>query len=193
MNTNTMKNVLIGFVLFVLIFKSGFFSIFSDKNISAGGFTVPRIEGWEMKKETDADDMETVTFLYPPMDHIKEEDIDPYNPPEYSAMISFTGGKLSAPIWIEDQFPEIVGSIMQAGYTIIDKGEIKIDDELSKWALYEKANAAEDDPVIMSMYSAPDSGYFYKLEILAKPDVFNKFKPIFDAEVQAFKMKKGLF
>ena len=95
------------------------------------GYTIEFPVGWsdyekvnpqKKKKKFAMEDRmtaKTVTYV--------TEEVD-YETGAFAASMSITSMKLSASAWIEDEWGKIVGSIVEYGNKIIDKGEIKIDD-----------------------------------------------------------------
>jgi len=173
---------LIFFVIFVLIIKSasqgGFFE---PKDHKGTGYYVLIPTGWQKaKKQKDVyypRDVDVVMFVP------QGTDISAGMPDMH---ISIYAKKLSTPIWIEDEFPDILNSIRQEGMDIKDQGEIKIDDVISNWVVYfDKAAPA----LVLEFYIVTDSSMFYKMQYSAPPEKFNKYRKSFEELKDSFKFR----
>ena len=98
--------------------------------------------------------------------------------------------KLSTPIWIEDEFPDILAAIQKEGMQIKDKGQIKIDNEISHWVVYfDKAVPA----LVLEFYIVTDNNMFHKIQYSAPPDKFNKYRKSFEELKDSFKFRFSLY
>ena len=117
----------------------------------------------------------------------KEIDLKIEEPDSY---ISILTKKLTTPIWVEDEFPDILMSIQKAGYKIMDKGEIKIDDVISKWVVY---HDKQTPTLVLEFYMVTDNSIFYKIQYSTHPDRFNKLRKSFEELRESFKFRFSLY
>lgn len=158
------------------------------------GYTIEFPVGWsdyekvnpqKKKKKFAMEDRmtaKTVTYV--------TEEVD-YETGAFAASMSITSMKLSASAWIEDEWGKIVASIAEYGNKIIDKGEIKIDEELAKWVFYE--SRPEDNAVSFEFYMITEGNMFYKISYTALRTSFDKYRAEFEKSKDTMKIKKGLF
>lgn len=158
------------------------------------GYTIEFPVGWsdyekvnpqKKKKKFAMEDRmtaKTVTYV--------TEEVD-YETGAFAASMSITSMKLSASAWIEDEWGKIVGSIVEYGNKIIDKGEIKIDDVIAKWIFYE--SRPEDNAVSFEFYMITEGNMFYKISYTALRTSFDKYRPEFEKSKNTMLIKKGLF
>jgi len=158
------------------------------------GYTIEFPVGWsdyekvnpqKKKKKFAMEDRmtaKTVTYV--------TEEVD-YETGAFAASMSITSMKLSASAWIEDEWGKIVASIAGYGNRIIDKGEIKIDEELAKWIFYESPPA--DNAVSFEFYMITEGNMFYKISYTALRTSFDKYRAEFEKSKGTMKIKKGLF
>lgn len=159
------------------------------------GYTIEFPVGWsdyekvnpqkKKKKKFAVEDKmtaKTVTYV--------TEEVD-FETGAYAASMSITSMKLSASAWIQDEWGGIVASIAEYGNRIIDKGEIKIDDELAKWIFYE--SRPEDNAVSFEFYLITEGNMFYKISYTALRTAFDKYRQEFETSKGTMKIKKGLF
>ncbi|MCK5081625.1 MAG: hypothetical protein KAR31_01840 [Candidatus Omnitrophica bacterium] len=181
-----LTKLLVLFVVGVLLFKNATSSgIFEAKDHKGKGFYVKIPEGWKkVKQQKDVvypEGVQVVMFIP------KEINVEYEVPDVY---ISIFTKKLSSPIWIEDEFPEILSSIKKGGYKIMDKGEIKIDDRLSAWVVY---HDKKTPALVLEFYMVTDNSMFYKIQYSAHPDKFNKQRPAFEELKVSFKFRFSLY
>lgn len=177
---------LVLFVIGVFVIKSasnaGFFEAKSHKG---RGYYVKIPEGWiKAKKQKDAlypEGVEAVTFVP------KGTDTEA-GPPEI--YISIFAKKLTTPIWIEDEFPDILRSIEGAGFKVMDKGEIKLDGKISKWVVYHDRKAPA---LTLEFYMVTDNNMFYKMQYSAEPDQFNRHRRSFEELKDSFRFRFSLY
>jgi len=174
------------FILAVLFIKTvGSSDIFISKVHKGKGYVVRIPEGWIKKKEEKGvkypAGIQVVTFL-------PEDDQGLSGEPD--AYISIFTKKLSAPVWIEDEFPEILKSLREAGYTIKDKGEIKLDELLSNWTVYYDK---ETPALVLEFYMVTDNSVFYKIQYSAHPDKFRTYRKAFESLKDSFKFRFSLY
>lgn len=158
------------------------------------GYTIEFPHGWsnyedinpQKKKKRrfsteDRNAPKTVTFV--------TEEVD-YETGAFAASMSITTMKLASAAWIEDEWGTILQSIFEYGNKIIDKGEIKIDEELSKWVFYESPG---QQAVTIEFYIITELNMFYKISYTALPKTFDKYRKAFEESKNTILIEKGLF
>jgi hypothetical protein len=170
----------------VVIIKSmtnaGFFE---PKDHKGKGYYVKIPAGWKKAKpQKDVyypKDVGVVMFVPHGMDTDKGQP---------AIFVSIYTKKLSTPIWIEDEFPDILNSIQKSGMAIKDKGQIKIDDLITHWVVYfDKAAPA----LVMEFYMVTDNNTFHKIQYSASPEQFNKYRKSFEELKDSFKFRFSLY
>ena len=181
-----LTKALIVFVIAVVFIKNATTSgIFESTSHKGRGYYVKIPEGWtKVKKRKDIVYPEGVdmTMFVPKEVNLKYEDPDVY--------ISIFSKKLSTPIWIEDEFPEILRSIEGAKHRIMDKGEIKIDEKISKWVVY---HDKKTPALILEFYMVTDNSVFFKIQYSAPPEKFNQMRRFFEELKNSFKFRFSLY
>lgn len=147
-----------------------------DKSVHRGRwYSVKVPEGWEKKKGENE-----VIFICPDKDFYTEV---PF------AKFSIYGKQSRGALFLDDFFVDVLKSYARRDGVIFDKGEIKIDGQISKWVLFRSA-----DPYLASLtfYSIDDWGRFTKIQYVAHPDKFQKYRPKFEEFKNSIKFKKFL-
>jgi len=184
--SSKLTKILFLFIVGVFIIKSannaGFFEA---KNYKGKGYYVDIPVGWKkVKKQKGAVYPEgvAVVMFVPKGTDLKKGEPDAY--------ISIFTKKLTSAVWIEDEFPNILASVRSSGYQIMDKGDIKIGGEISKWMVYrdEKTPA-----LVLEFYIITDANVFYKIQYSAHPDKFNELRKSFEELKESFKFKFILY
>lgn len=173
---------LIFFVLAIVIFKnlsgSGFFE---SKNYKAKGFQVRIPETWtRVPKQKGVEYPRGTDFV-----QLVPEGTD-LKAGKPKAIISLLSKRLEAPIWIEDEFPNILQSLGESGYDVKDKGEIKLDDKISNWVVYYDR---KNDLLVLEFYVVTDNGTFIKMQYSADPENFKIYRPYFEQLRESFKFR----
>ena len=130
----------------------------------------------------DRDKPKTVTYV------TEEVDTDSG---AYAASMSISSLKLSTAAWLDDEWGQIVFSIMEQGNRIIDKGQVLIDEEKSKWVFYE--SPPHLNAVTFEFYIITEGNMFYKISYTALRNKFDVYRPAFEKAKDTMKIKKGLF
>ena len=169
----------------ILIKIFGGSGLFTPKSYKGKGYFVKIPVGWKiLKKKKGAiipKDVQVVTFV--------PEETDPKEDDPGTFITIFTK-KLSTPVWIEDEFPDILNSIAKAGFKILDKGEIKMDGVFSKWVVYHD----EKTPALaLEFYMVTDNSVFYKIQYMAPPDTFNALRGSFEELKASFRFRFSLY
>jgi len=173
------------FIVGIFIIKglsgAGFFEAKSHKG---KGYFVRIPEGWsKVKKRKDViypQGVEIVQFIP------KEIDLKTEEP---GATISIYSKKLPAPIWIEDEFPNIVRSLREEGFEIKDKGDIKINEKIGAWIVYFDRKTPK---LNLEFYMVSDNGIFYKIQYSADPDKFSTYRYAIEDLKASFQFKFSL-
>ncbi len=185
---------LIIIVLFVCYALKLFFTRNSG-TFRGQGYTIEWPAGWTDWDELNPDKKKKKRFAVADKTkpkattYVTEDDVDYYTG-AYAASMSITSLKLSTSAWIEDEMPKVMESLIEYGYKIIDKGEIKIDDELAKWVFYENK---QDNALSFEFYIITEGNMFYKISFNTIKEKFNQYRPDFEKSKDSMKIKKGLF
>jgi hypothetical protein len=174
------------FIIGVIIVKSFSGSVFFEpKNHKGRGFFVRIPEGWTQVKKKKGE-------VYPQgTDFVRfvPRGIDP-DVVKPEATISIYTKKLTTPIWIEDEFPDIVASLRGSGFDVRDKGEIKVDDKISYWVVYyDRTN----NLLNLEFYIVSDNNNFFKMQYSAVPDKFQHYRRSFEELKNSFKFRFSLY
>ena len=144
---------------------------FFDKSVHRGPwYNVNVPVGWE--KTVDG---EQVTFTSPEKDVFTEAPL---------AIFTIYAKKSTGALFIEDLMIEIIESLPKLGAELIDKGEIKIDNQISKWVLYRHK---ESEMVVLSFFMVDDFNRLTKLEMVTTTKKFTQYKPEFEKFKASFK------
>lgn len=161
------------------------------------GYSIEFPEGWldyekvspdrrrKRKKKfsvEDRDKPKTVTYV--------TEEVDTESG-AYAASMSISSLKLSTAAWLEDEWGKIVMSVATQGNRIIDKGQVLIDEEKSKWIFYE--SPPHMNAVTFEFYIITEGNMFYKISFTALRNKFDVYRPVFEKSKDTMKIKKGLF
>ena len=130
----------------------------------------------------DRDKPKTVTYV--------TEEVDQESG-AYAASVSVSSLKLETAAWLEDEWGKIVMSVMEQGNRIIDKGQVLIDEEESKWIFYE--SPPQLNAVTFEFYIITEGNMFYRISFTALRNSFDKYRPEFERAKDTMKIKKGLF
>lgn len=178
---------------FLMIFVIGVFFIktlggsglFVSKTHKGKGYSVRIPDGWKKVKEKKGtyypQGVEIVTFV-PKSTDLELQDLEVF--------ISIYTRKLSTPIWIEDEFPEILKSLLDEGFIIMDRGEIKLDNVISYWIVYQDKKTPA---LILEFYMVTDNSIFYKIQYSTHPDKFNVYRSKFEELKNSFKFRFSLY
>lgn len=155
------------------------------------GYTITYPEGWIKVNEEIVDigvyfnsvqDKDVVTFFPPESMNPETEEPDVH--------MTIVSGKLEAPSWIQDLWPDISKVIFESKVRIIDKGEIKISDQISKWVLF-------IEPVTkkwrLEFYVCDEKDGFVKIIYTGSREDFNKYRKAFETSKDTFLFQMGLF
>ena len=178
------RNILLLFLALVIVFKFYLPKFFKTDQYDGPGYSLKIPIGWEKQKINSnvyGKDVEAVTFTVPEINTITEQPV---------ARITILAKRLTAAFWVEDEFPSILQSISENGYQIMDRGEIKISDQISKWVVfYDKRT----DLMELEFYMVTESNIFYRIQYVTDFDKFQKYRPGFEYLKDSFKVKIGLF
>lgn len=178
--------ILILFIVVVVITKNAIVAgLFTSKSHKGKGYFVRIPEGWrKVKKQKGfeySQGVEGVMFVPKEMDpNIEEPDV----------YISIFTKKLTTPIWIEDEFPEILQSIKSSGFQLKDKGEVKLNDKVANWVVYYDKKIPA---LFLEFYMVTDNSIFYKMTYSALPEKFNVYRESFEYLKDSFKFRFSLY
>jgi len=177
---------LILFVIGVFLLKElGGSSIFESTDHKGKGYYVKIPQGWSKVKQEKSvvypKGVEFVQFIPAGVDLEKAR---------LEAVISIYSKKLVTPIWIEDEFPDIVQSLSEKGYEVKDKGEIKMDEKISSWVVYYDR---ESDVLNLEFYIVSENNIFFKIQYSAASDKFQQYRRYFEELKDSFKFRFSVF
>jgi hypothetical protein len=178
--------ILLCFVIGVFVIKTaGNAGFFEAKSYKARGYSVNVPQGWKLVKRQKGvvypQGSDAVMFV-PKEVNMEEE-------PPYAHITIYTK-KLSTPIWMEDEFPEILSSIQQEGYKVMDKGQIKLDELDSHWLVYHDVKVPA---LVLEFYAVTDNNTFYKIQYSSHPDKFNTLRKSFEELRESFKVRFSFY
>lgn len=179
---------LIFFIFVVFVIKNFTGSgVFESPIYKGRGYSVVTPDGWirvkedKKSKQVYPKGVEVVMFVPKGANPAREKP---------GAVITLFTKKLTTPIWIEDEFPDIIAAIKLEGHKVMDKGEIKLDDQIFYWFVYHDERTPE---LVLEFYYVSDNNTFYKLQYSAHPDVFNVHRRGFEALKDSFKFRYSLY
>lgn len=190
MYSEKIKQILVYFIFGVLTIKALMLGGLFKSDIHKGtSYTIRYPIGWIKEKEEtptgsflrSTEKPEIVTFSTPQKDLLADL-------PEASLTVLTT--KLSQPTWIEDEFPEIVGLLKSYGYRVLDRGDIKINEQVWKWVLYMDA---KQTTMNLEFYFVNDKNILFKMQYRATPEHFKKHRPAFEAAKDSFTFATSLW
>ncbi len=106
---------------------------------------------------------------------------------EAVASLSFYVVKLTQQIWLEDEFPSIAETFTMSGYEVLDRGEIMIDEQISKWLVYRDT---EHNRINLEFYVINDNNILFRIQYSAKQDKFALYRPAFETARNTMKLSK---
>jgi len=107
-----------------------------------------------------------------------------------AASISLFAQKMEQVVWMEDIYPVIIREYERSGYKILQRGEIKIGDQISKWVL---CRNDQRDEIAMDFYVVDESSFFYKLQYASHKSTFNEYRYEFEAAKETLEIKFAFF
>ena len=111
----------------------------------------------------------------------KEKNMMHENP---AASISVYSVRMRDAMFIEDEFSSIMENIEKTGSRITDHGQVKLDDRLCYWTLYQEALTGL---IKLEFYTVDDTNRFYRLTYATYPDTFGKYRDDFEATKDSMK------
>ncbi len=184
--SDSVKNIFIIFIgAVVFIYSCNHSKLFKSDKVKGYGYTFVIPAGWEKSAELSHEgkysDPETMTrtIVLIPVDQ-KSRKGGP------NTTISLSSKKLERSFWIEDEFPLIINALTNQGFRIIQKGEIKINEQLSKWVLYQDMGTAQ---LTLDFYMISENNIFYEIKMITDPENFDKYRPSFEELKSTFKSK----
>jgi len=180
------KRFLIIFIVAVIIIKNASLAgMFVATDHKGKGFYVKVPAGWKKVKQKKG-------MVYPPgvavvMFVPKEADLSYQEPDVY---ISIFTKKLTTPVWIEDEMPDIRRSIVESGHKIMDKGKVEIGGLLSEWVVY---HDLKTPALVIEFYMVTDVSVFYKIQYAAPPDQFNRMRGSLEELQKSFKFRFSMY
>ncbi|MBU0467906.1 MAG: hypothetical protein KKD07_08650 [Candidatus Omnitrophica bacterium] len=164
---------------------------FDSVTYKGTGYTINFPTGWKTTKEelvdigvyfVSVEDKDVVTFY--PEGFLNPESGQP------EVHMTIASGKLASPAWIQDLWPDIVKAIIDSKVRLIDKGEIKINGQISKWVLFlENGNKKWR----LEFYVCDEKNGFIKIIYAADQKEFAEYRKVFEDSKETFLFKMGLF
>lgn len=192
MESDKLFGALVKFVVIVVVIRFVVFGGLFDSGVYKGeGYSFMPPAGWKKIKEKknmrammdSKEKPDVVTFVTP--ETVVEEGIE-----LPAAAISVLVVKLSAPTWMEDEFPSLVKELARAGYKIIDKGQIEISAQVFHWVFYQ-------DPqtywVNLEFYMVNDVNKLFKVQFTSSPEAFKTYRPDFEKSRDTIKISTALW
>ena len=135
-------------------------------------YSVRTPPGWERKLEDDE-----VFFRSPAKDYLG-------NP---EAIFSIYGYKSKGALFMDMFFPDVLENLAKQNGKLLQQGEIKIDDIISNWTLF---RYNEPKWIIWTFYVIDDFNRLTKIQMMAKPEHFDKYRSTFESFKDTIKFKK---
>ncbi len=163
------KVILLAVFIFVLRLIAG--HIYDPTMYRGPWYRVKIPEGW--KKEVKDDE---VFFTSPGKDFLG-------NP---HAIFSIYGFQSKGALFMEDFFPEVMDGLLRQDGEVLQHGEIKVDEQISRWVLFRN-----HDPewIIWTFYVIDDYNRLTKIQMMTKPDDFTQYRPIFEQFKDSIKFR----
>lgn len=156
--------------------------IFSTDNMNGPGYKMISPPGWErVPKEEFA--------------HLVNADttIVSYVTPDKDVLTGKPHGKITAfairmprAMWLEDEWPEILGQIYRSGAKVAQKGEIKVNEHIFNWVL---TDDAKNDVITLRFFTFSDAQMQYILSFTSNAKYFNVYRPVFEQVKDSFILK----
>lgn len=181
---------MVTFLVVVLCLKVLASSALFKSSVHKGyGYSFVPPAGWERVKDPRgvspvfeaADKPEVVMFAVP-------EKVPNTDTPVASMAVLTV--KLAKPTWLEDDFPTLIDALVRAGYRLIDKGQLKIDNNIFRWVFYEDTGSSL---VKFEFYMVNDINRLYKIQYTAAPNAFKQYRPAFEASKNTIKFSAQLW
>lgn len=190
MHSNQIIGALLKFCLAILFLKFVVFGAWLKSPTHKGpGYSVLKPVGWEV--------IEDAKGVQPIFAANEKPDVVMFTTPARifgtelpEASIAILVVKLANPTWIEDEFPTLLTALKQAGYRVVDHGQLKIDSIVFHWVFYQDPSS---DMVSLEMYAVNELNKLYKLQYLVTEDAFKTYRPVFEATKDTFKFSQQLW
>ncbi len=136
-------------------------------------YTVKIPEGWQKRQEKDE-----VLFISPEVDVLTDT---PY------AIFSIYTKAAQGALFIEDYMQQVFEMLSQANGQIVDKGEIKVDEEIAQWVLFHQHEPAL---VYLTFYVVDDYNRLTRIQFVSTPNKFQKYREEFEKFKGSLKFKR---
>jgi hypothetical protein len=146
---------------------------FYDPTIYRGQwYSVKILEGWSKEVKDDE-----VFFKSPEKDFLG-------NP---EAIFSIYGFQSRGALFMDLFMPEVFESLAKQDGKVLQHGEVKIDEVVADWILFKN-----NDPkwIIWTFYAIDDHNRLTKIQMMAKPENFDKYRPVFEQFKDTIRFKK---
>ncbi|MDP2652861.1 MAG: hypothetical protein Q8Q08_02395 [Candidatus Omnitrophota bacterium] len=167
------KKMVIFFVILIVgvnILKEKMF----DESVHRGGwYTVVKPVGWNERKEENE-----IIFESP------ETSVMTGMP---EAIFSIYSVKATGALFLEDLFGEVMASLRQLKGKVLDKGQLKIDNQDARWVLFFHR---DPDLFILTFYIADDFNRLTKIQFISTPEKFPSYRSQFEAFKNSIRFKK---
>ena len=185
-----LRNIVLTFVVLIALkFSIGNSALFKSDKYVGMAYSIKTPLGWIMKKDegdpgifmTNYNSMGRILFETP--ERRAGTDIP-------VATITIVEAKLKTPAWLDDLFPEVLQALPQMRAEIKQKGEIKMDGQISKWVLY-KIPKSKD--LSLEFYLADEKTGIFKLVYSSSPEGFMKYRKDFESMRDTFLFSRALW
>ena len=103
------------------------------------------------------------------------------------ASISFFVIKPTMQVWLEDQFAELIQMFASNGFEVLDRGEIKIDDQISNWIVYRDP---QNHTLNLEFYVVNDNNILFRIQYSAREDKFAFYRQTFEVARNSIKLSR---
>ena len=210
MDTRTQKIIIV--IVLALVGGRPFILSLMDKSVYRGEwYTVTVPEGWE-KKEIEEQPPDPAAAAPKPKNQTEERqqaiekkssfhfgrrrieevlfispEVDIFTETPYAMFSIYTQASKGA-LFLDDYFIQVQEAFAREKGRMMDKGEILIDGQVSKWLLFRY----EDPPfAVMSFYVVDDFNRLTRLQLIAQRSKFNDYRKQFEAFKSTFKFKRA--
>ncbi len=168
--------VLIIFIVLIVVGVRTFAPRLFDRSIVKGeSFSVKVPEGWHVKKEK-----HEITLTAPETDPLTEMPV---------AIFSIYAEKQKGALFMEDLFPELLGSLQHENGEVLGSGVERIDGQTAQWILF-RYNKPEIAMIVL--YVADDYNRLTRIQYVAIHKKFKEYGKLFDEFKKSIKLKGAM-
>lgn len=165
--------ILIVYVILLVVGVKTFMPMLFDKSYVKGdSFTVRLPKGWTIQKQKNE-----IIFTSP------EADLATEMP---NAIFSIYAEKQKNAIFMDDFFPELLGSLRRENGKVIGTGEELIDKQIAKWVLF---RYYKPDVAVMTLYIVDDYNRLTRIQYVGAGKHFKEYGKLFNEFKRSIKLK----